>query len=193
MTALSPEKWQQISKEPLLQNPYYRISKDQYSLPGGGVGEYMYVDIPGSSMVVPVRDDGSLVMVRQYRYLMQRTSLEFPCGGVVEGVDPLENAQRELKEEAGHAARDWHELGRFAPYNGVSNEYCYVFLATNLTAIGAEPEETEEIEIVYLRPDEVRAQIDTGDLWDGMTIASLSVYESWLRQRNEHENESQPQ
>lgn len=133
-------------------------------------------------MVVPVRDDGSLVMVRQYRYLMQRTSLEFPAGGLPEGVAPLENAQRELKEEAGHAAGRWHELGRFAPYNGVSNEYCHVYLATELTAIGAEPEETEEIEIVFLQPDEVRLQIDSGELWDGMTIASLSVYESWLRQ-----------
>ena len=76
------EKWQQISRETLFDNPYYRISHDRYRRPDGEIGDYYYVDIPGSTMVVPALADGRLVLVRQYRYLMARPSLEFPAGGL---------------------------------------------------------------------------------------------------------------
>lgn len=179
--ALENSKWQRISKETLLQNPYYRLSFDRYQLPNGAQGEYTYVDIPGSTMVLPVRDDGRLVLVRQFRYLLQRWSVELPAGGLKEGVDPLVNAQAELREEAGLEARSWSQIGQFAPYNGVSNEMCRVFLARDLVEVGAEPEPTEEIEVLRFELSELRDLIDRGELWDGMTIASLALYESHQR------------
>lgn len=182
---LTEQKWQQISKETLLQNPYYRLSYDQYYLPDGSVGNYTYVDIPGSTMVVPELPDGRLVLVRQHRYLMGRTSLEFPAGGLPAGRDPLDNARNELREEAGYEAGDWLKLGEFAPYNGVSNEMCHVYRAAALVEVGAEPEPTEEIEICEFTVDELLDQVERGDLWDGMTLACLRVYESWKRRNGE--------
>lgn len=172
--------WERLEKEAVDQNDWYRISRDRYRLPNGGVGTYTYVDIPGSTMVVPVLPDGRLVMVEQFRYLMQRRSLEFPCGGLKEGWEPIANAQAELREEAGLTAASWSELGRLAPYNGVSNEYCFIFLAEEFTDVPVEPEETEQIQIVHLTRDEVRARIIDGSLWDGMTVSAFTLYESNL-------------
>lgn len=157
------------------------MSFDEYRLPDGGVGQYTYVDIPGSTMVVPERADGRLVLVRQYRYLMARPSLEFPAGGLPVGRDPLDNARRELQEEAGLEALAWTKLGEFAPYNGVSNEMCHVYCASNLREIATAPEPTEEIEVHVLSLDELHERVDRGEIWDGMTLASLLVYESWKR------------
>lgn len=171
------------SKELLFQNAWYQVSQDRYVLPSGDEGEYTYVDIPGSTMVIPVLDDGRLVIVRQYRYLMQRYSLEFPAGGLKPALEPLENAREELREEAGYATESWEKLGEFAPYNGVSNEYCHVYVARNLERVGNEPEPTEEIEILALTPAEIQEKIESGELWDGMTISCLALY-SWRCQRD---------
>lgn len=174
--------WERLSKAMLFRNPWYTVSQDRYVLPGGEVGEYTYVDIPGSTMVIPVLDDGRLVIVRQYRYLMERHSLEFPAGGLKHGISPLENAQHELREEAGYVTESWEEIGRFAPYNGVSNEYCHMFVAKELQKVPPEPEATEEIEVHAFTLDELRDKVLAGELWDGMTINCLALYQ-WRAER----------
>lgn len=173
-------KWARLSTETVLQTSYYALSHDRYVLPSGQVGDYHYIDIPGSAMVVPVLDSGELVLVRQYRYLMGRESLEFPAGGVKRGSDPLRTATEELREEAGYAAQGWEKIGEFAPYNGVSNEMCHVYLASGLAPVGAQPDATEEIALVPLSPDAMHQGIASWDIWDGMTLASFHLYEAWL-------------
>jgi len=176
MPADDTTPFRRLSREAVFSCPYYRLSHDRYRLPDGGIGHYHYIDIPGSTMIVPRLEDGRLVLVSQHRYLMGRTSLEFPAGGIQEGVAPEENAARELREEAGLKAGAWTKLGEFAPYNGVSNEMCRVYLARDLRTVGARPEPTEEFEIVRLPPEEVASRIATGELWDGMTIASFHLF-----------------
>jgi ADP-ribose pyrophosphatase len=178
---MSDEAWTRISKETVFSCPYYRLSHDRYRLPGGDAADYHYIDIPGSTMVVPMLPGGDLVLVGQYRYLIGRHSLEFPAGGMKEGFEARFNAAQELREEAGYEAARWQKIGEFAPYNGVSNEMCHVFLARDLTSVAPEPEPTEEFRIVPLSPDAIREKIDAGELWDGMTIASFRFFESWWR------------
>jgi len=176
---MNPERWTRLSKETVFSCPYYRISHDRYRLPGGGVGDYHYVDIPGSTMIVPLLGDGTLILVAQHRYLVGKSSVEFPAGGMTPGIEPRANAEKELREEAGYVAGRWEKIGEFAPYNGVSNEMCHVFLARDLQPARAEPEPTEEFEILHLRPEEVRRKIEAGELWDGMTLASFRFFEIW--------------
>ncbi len=178
---MSPPKWTQISKHPFLQTPWYDISHDRYVRPDGDLGDYHYLDIPGSVMILPVCDDGRLVMVRQFRYLVGRTSLEFPAGGMVDD-DAEANARRELREEAGLEAGTWRRLGAFAPYNGVSNEVCRVFLAADLVQVEPEPEPSEEIEVVRLPAADLPEMIRDGRLWDGMSLAALRYYELFVEQ-----------
>jgi len=173
----APPKWTRLSKETVFDGPYFRFSHDRYVLPDGGEGHYHYVDIAGSAMVVPRLDNGELVLVSQYRYLMQRPSLEFPAGGVKEGSDFGRTAAEELREEAGFQAAHLDTIGAFSPYNGASNEMCRVYLATGLEPAPRAPESTEEIQVLSLPVEVVRSKISEGTIWDGMTIASFSLFE----------------
>ena len=84
-----------------------------------------------------------------------------------------QTARDELAEEAGRTAADLALVGRFVPMNGVTDEVCHVYVARGLAlATAAEPDDTEEVEIVRLPPDEVEARIGTGEIWDGMTTAA---------------------
>ncbi|MCI0650769.1 MAG: NUDIX hydrolase [Planctomycetes bacterium] len=167
--------WQRLSKNEVFRCRYYALSHDRYLRPDGEAADYYYIDVAGATMVVPRLDDGRFVMVRQHRYLFRAPCLEFPAGGLASGVDPLENAKKELREEAGLGAGEWRRIGAFAPYNGVSNETCHLYLATALTEVGAEPEPTEQMEIVRVTPEELRAEIASGRLWDGMTAAAYGI------------------
>jgi ADP-ribose pyrophosphatase len=172
---MSLTKWKKISEAILQKNPWWIYKKDETILPNGRRGEYHYVHTNGASMIVPVLNDGRVVLVNQYRYLNDRESLEFPCGGVKDGQSYEETAIHELEEEAGFVAHDILAAGEFNPYNGVTDELCRVFIAKNLAAVPSKPDETEEFEKVTLTMDEVDAQIASGALWDGMTLAAWMI------------------
>ena len=168
--ALRP--WKKLSEAAVSPNPWWTYRRDIVERPGGSQGEYHYVDSRGSAMIVPLLPDGRILAVNQYRYLAGKESIEFPCGSLKEGTDHGETAATELKEETGYVASSIKQIGEFNPYNGVTNELCRVFLAEGLTFAGAEPEETEEFEMVPLRPEEIDSKISDGTIWDGMTIAA---------------------
>lgn len=174
--ALKP--WRKISESVVFRNPWWTYRRDAFELPSGKPGEYHYVHTNGSSMVVPIMDDGTLLLVNQYRYLPGRESLEFPCGSVKDGSTHDETARHELGEETGYAARDLIMVGEFNPYNGVTDEMCRVYVARNLEYIGGTPDETEEFEIIRATPAEIEANIGTGVIWDGMTIAAWAIAKS---------------
>ncbi len=170
--------WKKRAEETLFRNPWWTYKRDAVTLPSGGEGVYHYVQTPGSVMLVPVRADGLLVLVRQYRYLNRRESIEFPAGGIKAGQSPEEAARAELREEAGLEADRLEEIGQFNPFNGVTDELCRVSLATGLHEVGAAPDTTEEFEIVQWSEDRIRRAIAEGSIWDGMTLAAWSLYQS---------------
>jgi ADP-ribose pyrophosphatase len=110
-------------------------------------------------------------MVRQYRYLTGSTSIELPCGGIKEGQSEEEAARAELVEETGYDCIKFKRAGRFIPYNGLSDEYCTVYIARKLQYVGPKPDETEQMEVISVSPDEVSSMIQKGKIVDGMTIA----------------------
>ncbi len=173
-------KWARLDGETLVSTRWYDFCHDRYRLPAGGEGDYYYIHIAGSTMIVPERPDGRLALVRQHRYLFGRRSLEFPAGGIKRGSDPERCAREELEEEAGYRAARWERLGAYAPCNGLSDELCTVFLARELTAVAAAPEPTEELEPVALTLEEVQDRVASGEIWDGMSIIALRLYEGWL-------------
>lgn len=90
----------------------------------------------------------------------------------------MENAREELKEETGYEANNMTEIGIFNPFNGVTNEICNVFLAMNLEKSEPDPDRSEEFEIIELDKEKVFEYIRTGEIWDGMTLASWMLYHS---------------
>jgi ADP-ribose pyrophosphatase len=155
-----------------LKNPWWTYRRDDVLLPNGREGEYHYVHVNGSSMIIPVRDDGKILLVGQYRYLCDRESIEFPCGSVKDGSTYESTARCELAEETGFASEDIRLIGEFNPYNGVTDEICRVYLARNLKPVEADHDETEEFELHALGPAEIEAKVLSGQIWDGMTLAA---------------------
>lgn len=168
--------YRKISSRLISSNKYWGYYLDDYSLPSGANAEYHYVSTPGSVFIIPVTDKGKFIMTRQYRYLNERESLEFPGGGMKKGLSPEENARRELLEETGIRAGEISMLAKFNPYNGVTNEICHLFLAKGLSFGAAANDETEQIEIIELDFSEINKLISGNEVWDGMTVAAWCYY-----------------
>jgi ADP-ribose pyrophosphatase len=172
---------EQKSSEVILENPYWQYRKDTYSLPNGKEGDYHYIHTPGSVFVIPVTDDGNLILLRQYRYLNRRESIEFIGGGIKQGHSAEAAARAELSEEAGITAKELLKIGEFNPFNGVTDEICTVFVAKGLRFGAARPEESEEFEQLEHPPQVLREMIARGEIWDGMTLAAFALYDSLNR------------
>jgi ADP-ribose pyrophosphatase len=174
-------RWKKLSSEVVIENPFWRYRKDQFEL-NGKQGEYHYASTHGSAMVIPVTPQGELVLVEQFRYLLDRVSIEFPGGGLEHAHEPpLEAAARELAEECGFAG-DLALLGTFTPWNGVTDELCHVYLADPVRpdASGARPDATESFLLHRLTPAAFDAEIAAGRIWDGMTLAAYTLFRSRL-------------
>lgn len=170
------KKLQKISSKTVLTNNFWDYNCDYYKLPNGKLGEYHYVHSRGSTFVIPKLNNDIFVMVRQYRYLNSKESLEFPGGGMKKNILPEQNAAEELKEETGYIANKLKQIGQFNPFNGVTDEICRIFLAEELQLSVPEPEDAEEFDILLLSSDDIIEKISSGEIWDGMTLAAWSVY-----------------
>ena len=162
--------WKTILHEELITTPWMSLYHDQFEMPDGKKGNYFYMHTLGSALTIPVNDEGKILLVKQYRYLTNNTSLELPCGGIKQGQSEEDAARAELVEETGYECAKLKRVGKFIPYNGLSDETCTVYIARKLNFVGTKPDATEQIEVVTLSPDEINALIKKGKILDGMTI-----------------------
>lgn len=152
--------------------------------PGGGRGIYGVVSMKNKAIgIIPIDDEGNTWLVGQYRYTVNEYSWEIPMGGGPVGIDPLESAKRELKEETGFTAAEWTNIGRIHTSNSVTDEEGFIFLAEELTAGETEFEETEDLKIWKLPLHEaVRMAMDS-EITDAISIAGLLKAEKILLTR----------
>ncbi|MCX6154235.1 MAG: NUDIX hydrolase [Candidatus Kapabacteria bacterium] len=174
-------KYTTLSSELLFQNPYWNYRFDKYILPNGETGDYHFVDSRGSTLVIPILEDGRIIMTRQFRYLNRKFSIEFPGGGIKAELSPVENAREELHEEVGYSCGKIELMGTFNPFNGVTNEICSIFTASDLVNIGSKPESSEEFEILYFHSNQITELITKGELWDGMSLAAYALFQSKIK------------
>ncbi len=175
---MSLTHWKKLITRELYRNPWWTYVFDTVLLPRGREGEYHYVRTGGSVVVIPVQDDGSLLMVNQYRYLMGRESLEFPAGGMKEGEDPIVIAHKELMEETGFDGA-LEKIGEFNPCKGIIQETAHVFIARRLVPAAATGrDETEEFEHLRMTVRELEEQIASNRIHDGMTMAAWAMARS---------------
>lgn len=156
------------------------VRRDRVRLPDASEAIREYVVHPGAALIVPVLDDGRLVLERQYRYPMGRVMLEFPAGKIDPGEVSRQTAERELVEEVGYTAGTWTPLCTLHPQIGYSTEFIDVFVASNLVHVGAQLDEGEFLEVVLMTEDELLAAFDRGEFSDGKSIAALFA---WQRHR----------
>ena len=142
-------------------------------LPDGREAERELALHPGAVAIIPILDDGRILLVRQYRHAVGAELLEIPAGKLdVDGESPQECAARELTEETGYEASEWEELLTFYTSPGFTNETITLFRATGLRKVGSfAPGEIAGIEPI--EPGSARRMVTTGEIADGKTIIAL--------------------
>jgi 8-oxo-dGTP pyrophosphatase MutT (NUDIX family) len=135
------------SRKKLFQGKIISLEVEQVELPNGVYTEMEIVRHPGGAAVVAIDARQHVCLLYQYRHVCNGWVWELPAGKIDGGEAPLMTAQRELKEEAGRTAQNWHSLGHMISSPGVFTEIVHCYLATNLVVCdtGHEPEELIEI------------------------------------------------
>jgi 8-oxo-dGTP pyrophosphatase MutT (NUDIX family) len=166
--------WQTLSSEQKYDNPWLKVTEHEVINPNGGRGIYGTVHFKHLAVgVIPVDADGNTWLVGQYRYPLGRYSWEIPEGGGEPGVDPVENARRELREETGIEAGGLELLLELDLSNSVSDEHAYLYVATDLSFGEAAPEDTESLTLRKLPFDEAYAMALDGRITDAMSVAAI--------------------
>jgi ADP-ribose pyrophosphatase len=130
---------------------------------------------PGSAVIVPVFDDGTVALVRQYRHPAVRYLLEAPAGTLNRGERPEEGAARELEEELGFSAGKLVKLSEFFVSPGFCEEKMWVYLATELTETKQQLDEDEILDVVRLPLAQALEMITDGEIEDAKTIIGLML------------------
>ena len=175
------EKWQKLSSEVFHGNKWWKGIHDRFRLPNGKEGDYFYMKTPGSVFVFPIDADEKIILVRQYRYLADKESLEIVGGGIKPGRSSVDAVRAEMAEEIGIEAENLEEVGSFEPCNGLISELSHVFVARSLKPIIDHPDETEEIIIEKYSLDDFEKRIFSGEIWDGMTLAAWAIAKPYLK------------
>lgn len=161
------------------QGRFLDVRCDRVALPDGRAAHREYIRHPGAVMIVPLLDDGRLLMERQYRYPMGRVMLEFPAGKLDAGEAPLLCGQRELLEETGHTASEWAYAGVLHNAIAYSDEGIHIYFARGLTRGEQRLDDGEFLDLVTHTVDEVDRLAARGELTDAKTLIGLLWLQRW--------------
>jgi ADP-ribose pyrophosphatase len=180
----TPEHWPVAASAELVRTRLITVRSDKVRMPDNHLAERDVVQHPGAVAVLALDDADQILMIKQYRHPVGRLLWEIPAGLRDEaGEDPLRTAQRELLEETGYRARDWHVLVDYFSSPGFTDERLRVFLARGLEEV-PEGERTyvpsdEEAQLItaWLPLQEAVRKVLAGDLHNGVTaMGILAVY-----------------
>ncbi len=136
---------------------------------------------PGAVAIIPVLDDGRIVLIKQFRIAVDQYLYEFPAGTLEPDEEPRDTARRELIEETGYAPNELLDVATFFPSPGILHETMHMFLARDLVAGPTDREDGEDIETLALTLEQALEMIDSGEIKDGKTILGLLWY--WRKTR----------
>lgn len=159
-----------------LQGAYLTFRQDEVLLTNGNKATRDLVLHPGAVAILAVNDQSELILVRQYRYAVGEVLYEIPAGKLEKGEDPLKAAQRELSEETGFRAASWQHLNTFYTVPGFCNEKMYLYLAQDLIAEEAHPDEDEIIAYEKVPLPEALQKIQSGEIKDAKSLVGILMY-----------------
>lgn len=159
-----------LGGESVYDGNFLKVKRDTIRLPDGKQTTREYVVHSGAVMVIPLFDDGRVLLERQYRYPIGKVMIEFPAGKLDPNEGALACAERELREETGYSARELTFLTRIHPIISYSTEFIDIFLARGLTAGRQELDDEEFLEIFTADVTQMGEWIRTGEVSDVKTI-----------------------
>lgn len=169
-----PEAADQVrASERIYEGRVINLRRDTVALPDGGSACREVVEHRGAVAIVPVFDDGEVLLVKQYRHAVGEWLLEIPAGTLEAGEEPERCAARELQEETGYTATSFQHLLSVYVSPGYSNEMVHIFLAEGLTAGTAHPETDERIQVCRMPLSDAVAMACDGRIRDAKSVVAL--------------------
>ena len=165
------------------EGPVFGVRRDEVLEPGGVRATREVVTHSGSVVVLPVLDDGKVVLIRQYRHAARQYLWELVAGRIDAGETPKRAAARELLEETGYRAKRFSVFLDVFPTPGFVEERMFILLAEELKAGEAQPEEDERIEVRTYRVKELKQMIRGKKLKDAKSVAGILYYVTFLRKK----------
>ena len=169
-----------LSGELVFDGKLLKVHRDLVRLPNGSQGMREYIRHPGAVAIVPLFDDGAVLLERQFRYPHRREFIEVPAGKLEPNEPHLDTAKRELMEETGYRAAEWQRLGVIHTSIAYTNEAIELFLARRLKKSGAvQLDAGEFVETLIVPFDDAIAMVRDGRITDSKTVAALLWVRTW--------------
>lgn len=159
-----------IDGEVAYDGGFLKVSRDRVRLPNEAVTFREYIRHPGAVVILPVFDDGRVLLERQFRYPLGRVFIEFPAGKIDPGEEPLACARRELQEETGYTADSWQFVSTIHNAIAYSDEHLDMFVARGLTAGPRQLDDNEFLDIFTATIPELLEMVRSGQVTDVKTI-----------------------
>ena len=174
-----------VSGEQVFDGKLLKVYRDVVRLPDGAEATREYIRHPGAVAIVPLFDDGRLLLERQYRYPQRREFIEVPAGKLEPNEPHLETAKRELLEETGYSAAEWIRLGVVHTAIAYTDEAIELYLARKLTHGERKLDDGEFLELFTVAFDEAIGMIRDGRITDVKTVAALLWVERFREKGSE--------
>ena len=172
-------EFERLSRDLVHKGAIIDYYKDTVKVPNGNVVKWDYIDHKGAAAVVPVTDDGKILMVKQYRNALNRETLEIPAGGLNGADEPtLDAAARELREETGYVSNDLELLITIRTTVAFCNEKIDIYVAKNLVKSEQDLDEDEFIDVYPMEIAELEEMIYSGKMEDSKTISAILAYKN---------------
>ena len=172
-----------LSSEVVYEGKVFSLRRDEVIEPGGVRADRDIVVHPGSVVVLPVFEDGRMLLIRQYRHSVGEFLWELVAGRKEPGENPLAAARRELAEETGYTAKRLQKLLRVVPTPGFVNEWMWIFSAERLTKGTARPEDDERITPRIFTAKQAENMIERGALRDAKSICAILFYLRFVKRK----------
>ena len=169
-----------IKRTQIYRNPWMSVHQDDVLAPDGASKLFGIIELGGGVAVLPMEEDGRVLLAREFKYAQEAYTTEVFCGAIDAGETPLAAARRELAEESGIAASEWIAMGQVQPYTTIIKSRGHLFIARGLSRHPNPPKGDDDVEVVESNLDEAYAMVRSGQIIHAPScLLILLAYLDW--------------